>query len=760
MIFLCVGTPQREDGAADVSQIEALARAVGKNLNGYKLVVEKSTVPAVTARWVKRTIGRYASKKGENGERTNGDGEIALSSRESSGADFDVASNPEFLREGKAMDDFFRPNRVVLGVDSDRARAILEEIYRPIQCPKVVTDLATAELIKHAANSFLSTKISFINMVADICDSVGADVVKVAEGLGLDPRIAPGFLQAGVGFGGFCFPKDLRAFVRLAEDRGIDCSLLRDVERINHQRVDVFLRKIRSFLWVLQDKPIGVLGLAFKPDTDDIREAPSLKIIDALLKEGADLRLYDPWAMPAVQQLYPPLAGDITYCDSPYEVARGAEALLLLTEWPEFKRLDLERLHGLMGRPSSLTDVISSNLRKCRKRGLPTSAWAGQVANLFIGKRPTHHPSGPWYAGKPRWWEDCMANVLQAKSAAPRTLVTGGAGFLGSHLCDRLIAEGHEVLCVDTLLTGRMTNIQHLLDHPRFAFVLHDVTEPMDLADLTRRAENGLNRGKKSDVRLDYILNFASPASPKAYAEHPIHTLKLGSLGTFHALGMAKKYGAVFLMASTSEVYGDPEITPQTEVYWGHVNPIGPRSVYDEAKRFAEAIIMAYSREHGVKVRIARIFNTYGERMRIDDGRALPNFLSQALQNQPLTVYGNGAQTRSFCYVGDLVEGLFRLLTSDQTGPINLGNPEEIALLRLAERVIERTNSESKIVFEPLPVNDPARRRPDISKATTILNWRPRVSLREGIDRVIPYFKSQIEGMPATLLTAGQAVAG
>lgn len=353
-----------------------------------------------------------------------------------------------------------------------------------------------------------------------------------------------------------------------------------------------------------------------------------------------------------------------------------------------------------------------------------------------------------------------MANVLQAKSAAPRTLVTGGAGFLGSHLCDRLIAEGHEVLCVDTLLTGRMTNIQHLLDHPRFAFVLHDVTEPMDLADLTRRAENGLNRGKKSDVRLDYILNFASPASPKAYAEHPIHTLKLGSLGTYHALGMAKKYGAVFLMASTSEVYGDPEITPQTEVYWGHVNPIGPRSVYDEAKRFAEAITMAYSREHGVKVRIARIFNTYGERMRIDDGRALPNFLSQALQNQPLTVYGNGAQTRSFCYVGDLVEGLFRLLTSDQTGPINLGNPEEIALLRLAERVIERTNSESKIVFEPLPVNDPARRRPDISKATTILNWRPRVSLREGIDRVIPYFKSQIEGMPATLLTAGQAVAG
>lgn len=353
-----------------------------------------------------------------------------------------------------------------------------------------------------------------------------------------------------------------------------------------------------------------------------------------------------------------------------------------------------------------------------------------------------------------------MTEIIRAKTASPRTIVTGGAGFLGSHICDRLIAEGHEVICVDNLLTGQMKNIQQLLDHPKFAFVLYDVTMPMDLADLTRRAEGGLNLGRKGNPRLDYILHLASPASPKAYAEHPIHTLKLGSLGTYHALGMAKKYGSVFLLASTSEIYGDPEVTPQTETYWGHVNPIGPRSVYDEAKRFAEAMAMSYAREHAVKIRIARIFNTYGERMRIDDGRALPNFLAQALQNLPVTVYGTGAQTRSFCYVSDLVEGLYRLLISDQQGPINLGNPEEIALLRLAKKVIERTNSQSKIVHEPLPMNDPIRRCPDISKATAILNWQPRVSLYQGIDRVIPHFKSQVEAVYMTPLNAGQPPAG
>jgi dTDP-glucose 4,6-dehydratase len=343
-----------------------------------------------------------------------------------------------------------------------------------------------------------------------------------------------------------------------------------------------------------------------------------------------------------------------------------------------------------------------------------------------------------------------MSEMLKRAEVAPRTIVTGGAGFLGSHLCDRLIREGHEVLCLDNLLTGRIENIQHLWDHPRFVFVLHDVTKSIDLDDLMLRAAPKLAGGRESSPkRLDYILHFASPASPKHYMRHPIHTLKLGSLGAYHALGMAKKYGSVLLLASTSEVYGDPDVCPQKESYWGRVNPIGPRSVYDEAKRFSEAMAMAYAREHGVKIRIVRIFNTYGERMRADDGRALPNFLSQALRDKPVTVYGDGSQTRSFCYVSDLMDGLYKLLLSDQTGPVNLGNPDEITLLSLAKVVIEQTASHSNIVFGPLPVDDPTQRRPDISRAYRTLNWQPRVGLREGIERVIPYFKSQLEASRA-----------
>ncbi|MBZ5562562.1 MAG: SDR family oxidoreductase [Acidobacteriia bacterium] len=326
----------------------------------------------------------------------------------------------------------------------------------------------------------------------------------------------------------------------------------------------------------------------------------------------------------------------------------------------------------------------------------------------------------------------------------PRTLVTGGAGFLGSHLCDRLLAEGHEVICMDTLLTGRRANIQHLLGHPRFTFLNHDATTPINLRRLLGFRVGVTSRESSESFRLDYLLHLASPASPKDYQRHPIHTLKLGALGTHHALGLAKAHGSVFLLASTSEVYGDPAVNPQQESYWGNVNPIGVRSVYDEAKRFAEALAMAYHREHGVEIRIARIFNTYGERMRADDGRAFPNFVVQALQGRPLTVYGDGSQTRSFCYVSDLVDGLCRLLQSQDIGPFNLGNPEEIPLLKLAQVILEVTGSPSGIVFKPLPSDDPGRRRPDISKAETTLRWHPKVHLREGIERVIPYFRSQL----------------
>lgn len=333
-----------------------------------------------------------------------------------------------------------------------------------------------------------------------------------------------------------------------------------------------------------------------------------------------------------------------------------------------------------------------------------------------------------------------MTDFPKSAKRPPRSLITGGAGFVGSHLCERLIAEGHEVICIDNLLTGRRENISQLIDHPRFVFVEHDVTRPIDVPQLRSRTDGRLNSGN----HLDYVLHLASPASPKDYARHPIHTLKVGGLGTYHALGVAKAYQSVFLIASTSEVYGDPEINPQQETYWGHVNPIGPRSCYDEAKRFAEAITMAYNRQHGVRVRIARIFNTYGERMRLDDGRVLPNFIPQALEGRALTVYGDGRQTRSCCYVSDLVDGLYRLLISNETGPINIGNPEEVTILELARKVIEQTGSASTIVFEPLPVDDPMQRRPDITKAQTLLGWTPKVGLTEGLTKAVSYFKDKL----------------
>ena len=334
-----------------------------------------------------------------------------------------------------------------------------------------------------------------------------------------------------------------------------------------------------------------------------------------------------------------------------------------------------------------------------------------------------------------------MADVHETQNRPLRTLVTGGAGFVGSHLCDRLIAEGHEVLCVDNLLTGRLENLASVSSHKRFAFIKHDVTEPIDIPHLLSHADSRFARGN----HIDYVAHLASPASPKDYARHPIHTLKVGGLGTYHALGVAKKYHSALLLASTSEVYGDPEVNPQPETYWGHVNPIGPRSCYDEAKRFAEAITMAYHREHGVRVRIARIFNTYGERMRLNDGRVLPNFIPQALQGRPITVYGDGRQTRSCCYVSDLVDGLYRLMISEEVGPINLGNPEEISMLDLARKVIELTRSSSTIAFQPLPVDDPTRRRPDDAKAKLLLGWEPKVGLDEGLAKAVAYFKTELQ---------------
>jgi dTDP-glucose 4,6-dehydratase len=320
----------------------------------------------------------------------------------------------------------------------------------------------------------------------------------------------------------------------------------------------------------------------------------------------------------------------------------------------------------------------------------------------------------------------------------PRTLITGAAGFLGSHLCDRFLAEGHEVVGMDNFITGNPDNIAHLAGHERFSFVRHDVSNYVYVAG-----------------PVDYVLHFASPASPIDYLKLPIQTLKVGALGTHHCLGLAKEKGARFLLASTSEVYGDPLEHPQTERYWGNVNPVGFRGVYDEAKRFAEAITMAYHRYHGVETRIVRIFNTYGPRMRLDDGRALPAFMGQALRGEPITVFGDGSQTRSFQYVDDLVEGIYRLLMSDEAEPVNIGNPDEITIREFAEEVVALTGSQSPVAYEPLPADDPKVRQPDITKARRVLGWEPRVSRSEGLRRTLDYFRSRVA--PAEAAAAAPA---
>jgi dTDP-glucose 4,6-dehydratase len=319
---------------------------------------------------------------------------------------------------------------------------------------------------------------------------------------------------------------------------------------------------------------------------------------------------------------------------------------------------------------------------------------------------------------------------MASRANNPISVVTGGAGFLGSHLIDRLLAEGHRVIAIDNLITGNPANIGHLAGNPDFQFIKHNVSNFIFLPE----------------EKLDYVFHFASPASPIDYLELPIPTLKVGALGTHNTLGLAKDKGAAFILASTSECYGDPLVHPQKEDYWGNVNPIGPRGVYDEAKRFAEAMTMAYHRYHSVDTKIVRIFNTYGPRMRLRDGRVVPAFIGQALKNEPLTVFGDGSQTRSFCYVSDLIDGIFKLAMSDFHEPVNIGNPREMTIKQFGEEIIRITGAKSKIDYKPLPVDDPKVRQPDISRAKKILGWEPKVEFEEGIKKTIEYFGNALKG--------------
>lgn len=329
VLFVCVNTPQREDGSADMTYVEGVSRMIAENLNSYKVIVEKSTVPVRTSMWIKRTISLHKKKE----------------------MDFDVASNPEFLREGSAVSDFLNPDRIIIGVETEKARDILVDIYRKFKNKLLVTNIDTAELIKHASNSFLALKISYINLISDICEKTEADIELVAKGMGFDPRIGSHFLRAGVGYGGSCFPKDIKALAKIGEDLDVDVNLLKEAERINARRSELFLEKIKKALWILKDKKIAVLGLSFKPETDDIREAPSIKVIRKLLEEGAELRLYDPKAMENMRRIFPEKAQQVSYVKSAYEAIKGANALLVITEWEEFKKLDLNKVKKLMANP-------------------------------------------------------------------------------------------------------------------------------------------------------------------------------------------------------------------------------------------------------------------------------------------------------------------------------------------------------------------------------------------------------------------------
>src|SRR5579875_2622586 len=573
-VFIAVGTPSRRgDGHADLSHVFAAAEEIGRALDGYSVVVTKSTVPVGTGRRV-----------------------AAILERVRPGARFDVAANPEFLREGSAIEDFMRPDRVVIGTDSERARAVLRALYRPlylIETPMLFTTIETAELIKYAANAFLATKITFINEIADLCEAVGADVQDVAKGIGLDGRIGRKFLHAGPGFGGSCFPKDCRALVRTAREAQARLEIVETVVRVNEARKRAMAdRIIAACGGSVAGKRLAVLGLTFKPNTDDRRRDPRLRPRRHGGGEKAAARTF---------LLRRSLRGD--------GGGRRSDPADRVERLPR-------------PRPRACQKPAAHAARHRSAQHLRAAADDRGRARLCQYRAAGIRPDPPRAAG---------ARLRKGKamsSMAKRVLVTGGAGFLGSHLCERLIAQGDDVLCVDNYFTGRKDNVARLLQDPHFEAMRHDITFPLY-------------------VEVDEIYNLACPASPIHYQFDPVQTTKTSVIGAINMLGLAKRLKAKIFQASTSEVYGDPTVHPQSESYRGNVNPIGPRACYDEGKRCAETLFFDYYRQHKLRIRVARIFNTYGPRMHPNDGRVVSNFIVQALRNQPITLYGDGTQTRA-----------------------------------------------------------------------------------------------------------------
>ncbi|MGC9292888.1 MAG: nucleotide sugar dehydrogenase [Acidobacteriaceae bacterium] len=712
VVFIAVGTPQTEDGRADLSYVESVTREIARSIRRYTVIAEKSTVPVYTNEWVRHLLEQEGVPS----------------------AQFDVVSNPEFLREGTAVVDFLHPDRILVGAESARAAGVLQRVYAPLtsgayydapgsvpgQCtslaapPLLLTSAKSAELIKHASNAFLAMKISFINQVSNVCEAAGASVHEVVRGVGLDRRIGLQFLKPGIGYGGSCFPKDVAAFRAVAAALGVDFDLLTAVEKTNIEQRERFFEKVCAALGPLKGKRLAVLGLAFKGGTDDVRESPAMALVQKFLDAGCSVAAFDPAAMPQAQATLA-ANGRLRYAEDAYAAAADADALLILTDWPQFGALDWERIRKKLAHP-----LVLDGRNLC----LPEEVTGHGLMYACIGRAgvlpaQAQAQPGPSQEGQPQ-----AASAVRTGKPAVRVLLTGAAGFLGSHLAVRLVAEGHPVLGVDNLSTGDLRNLSPLRKEPRFEFLEQDISTPFDPG------------------KVDYIFNFACPASPVQYLRLGPETLRVGSEGTRRMLELARRHGAKFLHASTSECYGTPLLHPQPESYWGNVNPVGPRSVYDEAKRFGEALVMAYHRYYRVDTRLVRIFNTYGPQMQPDDGRVISNFIVQALAGKDLTVYGDGSQTRSFCYISDMVEGILRLSRVQEALPVNLGNPDELTVLACAQQVIASCQSPSKIIFGPLPEDDPLQRQPEITKARRLLDWGPTVSLQQGLQETIPYFRS------------------
>jgi len=701
--FIAVGTPEREDGSADLGPTMSVVDAVAKTHRAPLVLVLKSTVPVGTASRVRERLASLGAD------------------------DVEVVSNPEFLKEGVAVEDFLRPDRVVIGVQAGgRGEAVMRELYEPFLKngnPLIVMDNVSAEMTKYAANAFLSVKISFINELALLADRWGADINDVRRGFTSDRRINPAFFHPGVGFGGSCFPKDVKALVHSGRAVGVPMQVVDAADQVNDRQKLILFERVRDYFAsrgeTLRGRRIAMWGLAFKPQTDDVREAPALYLIEKLVDAGAEVVAYDPVARETALKSF---TRPFVCADSAQAAAKGADALMIVTEWNEFRTPQWAELRA------SMRHAVIFDGRNVLD---PQKATQAGFMYFCIGRQIRGSGSGPAASAASA---ETSARTGQTESRnVKRCLVAGGAGFVGSHLVDRLLSEGHEVIAIDSLITGRLENLQQAFTQPRFRFIRADIRDGLDRLGLPEE------RGAFHEV-----YNLASPASPVDFARIPLQILATASEGHRHLLDFAAKTGATCLYASSSEVYGDAEIHPQVESYFGNVNTIGHRSCYDEAKRYGEALSVAHAREHGTSIRMARIFNTYGPRMRPDDGRILPNFCMQALQNQALSVYGDGSQTRSFCFVGDLVRGLIALMRSEESRPTNVGNPIELTVAQVAEAVLQKTGSKAGVRRLPLPQNDPKQRRPDITRAMA-LGWKPEVNFESGLEMTLAAFREELK---------------